>query len=241
MKIIGLGNKARNGKDSLANFIKNKLGDKCHILHFADALYEECRNLPHYQNSINYLIVNYGGSYFIKSGNNQYIKLTCNEISDKFDEWVRLNTKGEYGHYLGMEEKDPLLLQWWGTDFRRKHFGDNYWTKKIEDRIISAYSNSELNNDSIILIPDTRFKNEYDMITEEWNPEMAEGFIQTENYYISVNRYTENGTRFISNDRDPNHPSETELDGIEADYTVNAKNLQELEAEADNIIKKFNL
>lgn len=54
-----------------------------------------------------------------------------------------------------------LILQGWGTDFRRKLFGDDYWTNKLLVKI------SRLDESvGLIIITDVRFINEYKLIHE---------------------------------------------------------------------------
>lgn len=58
------------------------------------------------------------------------------------------------------EHKDNfrLILQGWGTDYRRKLFGEDYWIKKM-DQAIEQFSGR-----SLVIIPDVRFMNEYDWV-----------------------------------------------------------------------------
>jgi len=42
--LIGIGYRARNGKDTVANMLKEKL-DNVKIIHWADGVYEECENV----------------------------------------------------------------------------------------------------------------------------------------------------------------------------------------------------
>ena len=53
------------------------------------------------------------------------------------------------------------LLQWWGTDFRRKLFGKDYWVNTIE-KVIEKYNYEA----DLIIIPDVRFANEFEWIKE---------------------------------------------------------------------------
>jgi len=50
-------------------------------------------------------------------------------------------------------------LQWWGTEFRRGMFGDDYWIKKLEHYIRAADVRVPL-----IVVTDVRFPNEADLI-----------------------------------------------------------------------------
>jgi hypothetical protein len=54
-----------------------------------------------------------------------------------------------------------LILQGWGTDFRRKLHGEDYWIQKWLSKV--AKWPDDVDN---ILVPDVRFANEYDVIKE---------------------------------------------------------------------------
>lgn len=49
------------------------------------------------------------------------------------------------------------LLQWYGTEWKRAEFGNDYWIKKLEEKVL-------LSNAHIIIIPDVRFANEVDWV-----------------------------------------------------------------------------
>ena len=49
------------------------------------------------------------------------------------------------------------LLQWYGTEWKRGEFGNDYWIKKLEEKVL-------LSNAHIIIIPDIRFANEVDWV-----------------------------------------------------------------------------
>ena len=86
-----------------------------------------------------------------------------------------------------------LILQGWGTDYRRKLCGENYWVNVMEKAI------QHMSRCDIILIPDVRFQNEYDFVKR------ACGML------IRVNR-----TGLVSD----THKSETELDNNTFDFTI---------------------
>lgn len=205
--LIGLGHKARHGKDYSAEYIKELLGDRCAVLRFSDALYKECEN----KNSVYPLILNnYSLVLFLTSYFGDYKGLWYSELPESMKNWIvnhMTNSEERRDKYHGMPEKDPILLQWWGTDFRRKYFGDDYWVEKIKSKAseIDYYSKAR-----VIAIPDVRFKNEYEFIKRMGG------------IYIDVQRLNEDGTLFVASDRDPNHESETDLDGIEANYIIKA-------------------
>ncbi len=89
------------------------------------------------------------------------------------------------------KESFRLILQGWGTDFRRKIFGEYYWIKKMEEAIVTLSSRYQN-----IIIPDVRFKNELDWIKGKG------GMV------FRIERFV---------DFSDTHVSETELDGAQFD------------------------
>lgn len=53
------------------------------------------------------------------------------------------------------------ILQWWGTDFRRKLHGEDYWLKRWLQKCVSIAPAPHL-----IIVPDVRFKNEAELIRQ---------------------------------------------------------------------------
>jgi hypothetical protein len=53
------------------------------------------------------------------------------------------------------------LLQWWGTELRRAHYGDDYWVKKGMEMAEEAGEYSHL-----VVVTDVRFYNEAEVIIE---------------------------------------------------------------------------
>lgn len=212
--VIGIGNKARQGKDTVAKLLNEKICNSV-VLHFADALYTEVRNV----NTDCPLIVNHGGTYFIYDCNtNKYIITDCSKEPQFFNTWIREKT-GEYGVYNGMIEKDGILLQWWGTDFRRKQ-DDKYWINQM-DKLIEHCSYN------VIFIPDTRFYNEHEFVVEDWN-----------GIYVQVKRY-DNNERFITTDRDAKHESETQLDFADAFFTIINDDINLLNYKVEELVDKL--
>lgn len=195
--IIGLGNKARQGKDEVGKRLAQK-GFK--VLHFADAVKEEC------------------AKYFGWTSENKNVlakDVITQENFDKIegcsqwrvtkegvefmcdDDWLR-------GVYLGFESDwipfgDLTLLQWWGTEFRRRQDND-YWVKQI----IKKYAE---NNFAPTVVCDMRFPNEAEMIKN------------LKGYTVKIQRIKD-GKQFISDDRDPKHVSEIALDNYKYDLTI---------------------
>lgn len=62
------------------------------------------------------------------------------------------------------EHKDNfrLILQGWGTDYRRRLFGERYWLDKWE----AAYEFVQ-NGEILVIVPDVRFENEAILVREK--------------------------------------------------------------------------
>lgn len=203
--IIGVGHRARQGKDTIANFMK-ELKTNVHILHFADALYEEVANkerkyplitrtrYAHFDDGHN---VDFDWIYAIltdaKRGKYLLFKDTEVKILHALFNQRNINT------YWGMTEKDAPMLQFWGTEFRRSQ-NENYWILRVQDKIDKIRLETKALSDNVwIVISDTRFKNEVNFIKS------------CGGYYIRVVRINKDGSQFIDTSRDPNHPSEIDV------------------------------
>lgn len=218
IKIIGLGNKARHGKDTLGDLIKEKLEGSV-IMHFADPLKEEVSQITS-QPLIFRKYYNGKTFYYLRDHISTYITKTSEEMPLLHS----IFEKRQINEYWYMAEKDSLILQVWGTDFRRQQ-NPSYWVNKIEREIINlSFSKNE--KVKYVFLPDTRFINEYE-------------FIKSKNgIYVKVMRFNDDGSIFIDPSRDPTHQSEIGLDHVEADLVVKAKSgdLKSLESAVDDVI-----
>jgi len=103
---------------------------------------------------------------------------------------------GHTREYLETNKKHfRLILQGWGTDYRRELYGQNYWVKKMEQ----AADEFEQRRIEILVIPDVRFLNEAAMILSNSG---------------KVMRVVRSGLEV------DNHQSEVEQQRIVADYTI---------------------
>jgi hypothetical protein len=218
MLIIGFGSKARNGKDTAAEAIRDYYerrnavvhngrllfipGTQVAIFKFATALYQEVEDLIR-----DFGLEQVFSGKFELPVPNAATKTPVEEgVVPSFDiiripSWV---TSGDPTPApMAKYGKHTKLLQWWGTDYRRTHFGMNYWV----DRLFASIPA----NLDIALISDTRFPNETD------------GIKQRGGYTVQVQRLHEDGTQYFSSDRSVDHPSETALDGYNWDYYLKAK------------------
>lgn len=109
------------------------------------------------------------------------------------------------------------ILQGYGTDYRRMLFGDDYWVNKMQTALSVISTNGSINN---IIIPDVRFKNEYEFVKR--------------NHGIMIRV---NSSRTDNTDT---HISETELDTFKFDYTIdNSGTLIELNEQVEHVATKI--
>ena len=69
----------------------------------------------------------------------------------------RLDPEGTNGEFLEKWRSPRQVLQWWGTDYRRKVDKDSYWLDVIQEIINS-------NPDTSFVITDVRFPNEAEFV-----------------------------------------------------------------------------
>ena len=129
---------------------------------------------------------------------------------------------GKYG--IPMERKMGDLLQFLGTEFGRKKFGQDVWVKSAANDLLKKEKDYD-----IFIIDDLRFHNEADIkkYLPEWNV-----FKVRLNSADNIRRERCDGWR-----DDTSHPSETSLDDYEEfDLKVNTDVCGELEV-VDLILK----
>lgn len=210
MLLLGFGNKARNGKDTAAEAITrffdntNKHGVRMvrvGAFKYATELYREVEDLIE-QHGLSQV---FSGRFElpIPFGNTTYPAVNSWESGPlpnfktiRIPEWV---TPGDITPVpMAKFGKHPKLLQWWGTEFRRTYFGQDYWIKK-------CFAGIPTNLD-VAMITDVRFTDEADAVKRRGG------------YTINVQRLREDGTQYFSDDRPVDHPSETQLDGYNWDF-----------------------
>lgn len=204
--LLGFGHKARQGKDEAANAIlnyyiqkytilsgwtlKNETLIKIGIFKYATALYREVEGV---------IGAAGGAEQFFAIPSlfpvpNGYPLGGHIQVPD----WVTIGDltpvpMAKYG-------KHPKLLQWWGTEYRRKYFGEDYWVKKLAESIPA--------NLDIAMVTDVRFLNEAQYITARAG------------YTVKIERLNADGTPYVAPDRPFDHPSETALDGYNFDFRL---------------------
>ena len=124
------------------------------------------------------------------------------------------------------ENKDLFrpMLQWWGTEFRRTCYGEDYWIKKLSVQIESGEALPTLFclPAQIPVITDVRFLNEAEFIKARGGVVIRILGVQSET--------------------GDTHASEVEMDLIQEDFTIsNTAGLDELVAEARLLWQRIDL
>lgn len=189
--IVGFGHRARSGKDTCADYLVNNYGFT--RVSFADALYEECRNLQLSWDGVS------DKMYYTVASNENSTSKDVHTIDTRFlVNWMEKNVEPDdagFYNYTGMTEKDAPLLQLWGTEIRRKQ-DKEYWIGRMKNTM------KKLQKEGVnkIVASDVRFKNEALFIQG-----MSNGFV------IKTERVNPDGTAFFDPSRDKNHASEKDL------------------------------
>jgi len=234
IKIIALGHKARQGKDVCAEYMCSRLKG-ARIYHWADALKKEVE----FNDTIK--LIRRGDTVEFNDtqmGKGFHVPVMSIQTQKTIIDWCNKNDiSPDGGVYYGSKEKDSILLQFWGTDYRRNNFGQDYWVNRTMEAIYADWLVD--NSIKYAIIPDTRFKNEY----------AAARFMG--GTYIEVQRYDVTSiipdeityTRYIDPERDPFHPSECELDDVAQDFLITAKtgDIQSLYMQVDYIISQIRI
>jgi hypothetical protein len=190
MLLIGFGHKARQGKDTAAVAMINAshIDARARIFKYADALRLE----------VSKLCREYGGA-------EQLIRT-----------WHEVPLRGVLmPAWVGYEMLKPrLLLQWYGTDYRRAA-DEDYWVKRLDEQLAKEQPD-------VALITDVRFPNE------------CEHIHRLGGYLVKVTRTTPPDLKV------PEHASEKALDGYTGwDYQIASGSLKDLHKQAADIYRKI--
>lgn len=147
--LIGIGHRARHGKDTVAAIIKQHRGNQYNIIvsPFAAALKRE----------VNKCAENSGGMINLFSEGLRiggYLQENGNILP--LPEWVQYDPNAPMDDPLCPYGKQRHLLQWWGGEYRRS-VNPNYWVTRNAEAI--SKSGAE-----IVLVPDLRYPNEFEFI-----------------------------------------------------------------------------
>lgn len=111
-----------------------------------------------------------------------------------------------YARCLGMRKKDGVLLQQLGTNVFRR-IDDEHWIRILFDTLDDEQP-------SLAVITDVRFKNEAYSIRRH---NLANRVLDVQRFHTDAEKF---GQRYVTEDRDPNHPSETDLDDFLFDKVI---------------------
>jgi hypothetical protein len=176
--IIAFGHKARRGKDTAVQTIVEERGSQYDIRRyaFADALKREATESAHSAGGMQNLIA----------------KLREDQ---NLPDWVQYDPHPDMSDPLCPLGKQRTLLQWWGSEFRRRQ-DRYYWVDRLAETL-------EREKPQIALISDMRFKNEMAWVGDK------------EGKTVRMDRegFDDAGTN-------SGHHSEHELDDSNYDYIV---------------------
>ena len=137
--IIGIGHRARSGKDTFASAItKHREGTE--IISFAKPLKEE----------VTQAAISAGGMENLFREDYYFVR--ADGVFVTLPNWVQPELNMDMSDPYCPLGKNRSLLQFWGTEFRRS-VDDAYWIKKHREAVDKSSA-------SVILVPDMRFSNE---------------------------------------------------------------------------------
>lgn len=145
---------------------------------------------------------------FLKASNKQCIQLS-------FADQLKVNSMIKYdltyeNTYVKKTDRTRRLLQHEGTENGRKILGDDIWIQYL-DKWYEIYNNRGV---EFCVIPDVRYKNEYDYIKSK-NGIIIKVVAPSRNE-TRLNNESNGDSQIYKNIK--NHSSETEMDNIDDDY-----------------------
>lgn len=148
-KIIGISGKKRHGKDTVGQMIINQRPN-AQRLAYADALKYEVASMV-----TSYFKGQWYRDHDSPEENEAFRSSFIQTIIGKMNDDQINPATGQ-----AVKEQFRLILQWWGTEFRRQMFTDSYWRDKLATKIRT------LKADQIAVVTDVRFPDEADQIKE---------------------------------------------------------------------------
>lgn len=206
MLVIGLGHKARHGKDTFAAAVQGAFGHKLDIrlASFADPLRQEVREAAEaLWNTHKQIAHDFCGDLIPPFDPQGALRMLCKVHGIEFEENAPVDADYPWG-------KQRKLHQYWGTDYRRAQ-DQEYWTKKGIEVIRNAHKDGA----DALFFRDMRFPNEYDLIGD-LNLGQLGLFPEISGWRIKVMRLG-----FVSDV--PEHISETALDHHDFDLRLGVK------------------
>lgn len=115
------------------------------------------------------------------------------------------------------KEQFRLLMQWYGTEYRRNLFGEDYWLRMVDKWI----EENQLPDNTILIIPDTRFLSEIEWIKSKGGK------------IVLIERPCLKNT--------DTHSSETELDHYKFDSVITNNNKDNLAFQATELLERLGI
>ena len=144
MLVIGFGYKARRGKDTVCREIAERRGARLKVRQyaFADALRSE----------IHAALFDVWAQQHRDRAYDPFAAmiLLCEWAGVPYDINAAADPVYPYG-------KQRALYQWWGTEYRRNQFGQDYWLRRLDESI-------QRDRPDVALISDVRFPNELEYV-----------------------------------------------------------------------------
>lgn len=142
--VIGLGYKARSGKDEAAKAIAEERGGQYEVRRygFSDALKREVNAAAEAAGGMEQLITQLR-EVGVELPNGAFLKAP---------DWLVYDPNADTTDPLSPLGKQRKLLQWWGTEYRREQ-DPFYWISRLQETI-------EQDKPTVALIADMRFPNE---------------------------------------------------------------------------------
>lgn len=173
MLIIGLGHKAKHGKDTFANAVKGAFGDKLDIrlASFADPLRREVREAARQLWNATKDPMAFTPE--------QALRDLCKHYNLPFEEDAPVDEDYPWG-------KQRVLHQWWGTEYRRAQ-NPRYWVEQGEWEVNRARAEGA----DAFIFRDLRFDNEYDFLGDigAWRIKVSRlGYVSDVPQHVSETR-----------------------------------------------------
>lgn len=212
MIILGLGHRARQGKDLVASYLSNHYGYK--IYHFADSLKKECKMIfDWHDGKKNVCAQDAVSKIMFKQA------ILCESLGAEVE--VEKDPQNEI----------PIGLKVWGNSFPfggdsllqywaelRRFRDQDYWIKSVFTDIASECRDGEK-----VVISDLRYLNEM-----QWIKLFGTGNVR-------IRRILPDGHQYIDPFRNPDHISECGLDNAKFDLSIDISNATSIEQMMTNI------
>lgn len=180
--IIGISGKLGSGKDTLGAFIEKTAREQNFIVYrrgFGDALKEEVAEFLtrySYTEIMDFLDTHCKNDDLFDEITEQTFAAPprgwWQELRAKFGQTYTWDYRGldaalieAQMHNRMYKERYRALMQWWGTEYRREQFDQNYWLRRLEEYIESRmHRHAHLDRSLLFYVPDVRYINEVEFV-----------------------------------------------------------------------------